>query len=425
MNENTNNTILSALKRAAKNVLEQGCYLIPCHPNTKRAMYGKDVYGALRNPYRPDDPCALNVWDSIPANPAIALGKSRRVVLDIDSGFEGKTDEQILEWAQKHNLPETYVVITGRKEIGAHFYFESDRTIQDNNFLLDGCSGELRAGNNYVMAAGAIHDNTGNLYRVLTDAPVAPCPAWLEQYASSAPKPPSPTIHELSVSGIADGHDVDLVENNAPPIDMTVTPTPNLIMPGGRWKYLNSKTGSMTRHGLPRKVVRYLLDIFCVMYCYDGWNYIVREKEALDKLAFSRSLVRGNADFFAAKTRNSASQKPATSGLIIEAPAPTQKALLVTSLEQFPPNLSADEGWERLNAVGFNLNRKLIPQRMAVSRALKSARMEVKRQSGVWTWVKLPPKTIAELLAETKVCSANYAIPSTTTPTTVSTSEMN
>jgi len=152
------------------------------------------------------------------------------------------------------------------------------------------------------------------------------------------------------------------------------------------------------------------------MYCYDGWNYIVREKEALDKLAFSRSLVRGNADFFAAKTRNSASQKPATSGLIIEAPAPTQKALLVTSLEQFPPNLSADEGWERLNAVGFNLNRKLIPQRMAVSRALKSARMEVKRQSGVWTWVKLPPKTIAELLAEAKAGSTNLGNLSTTTP---------
>src|ERR1039457_7712093 len=119
--------------RAAENILDRGCYLFGCPYGTKIGFRGsKGSLDALNNKHRAE---ALHCWTSgdpkKPANPAIRLDMSGLVVIDVDYGFEGLTDAQVIEEAASLGLPPTYTVRSGSAKGGEHFYYAGQRTVKE------------------------------------------------------------------------------------------------------------------------------------------------------------------------------------------------------------------------------------------------------------------------------------------------------
>jgi hypothetical protein len=118
-------------------------------------------------------------WERTPkASPAIAPGKSAITVLDIDTGL---TDEAGLRaFMRDRGIPETFAVRTGKRpQFRVQLYFqgcggESFNKWQDGEF-----GGDLRATWGHVLAPGAVHPESKQLYAVLWDLPLAPVPAWV------------------------------------------------------------------------------------------------------------------------------------------------------------------------------------------------------------------------------------------------------
>lgn len=76
---------------------------------------------------------ALSPWTGRrhAANPCIRLDYSGLVAIDVDDGFEGLTDEQMIVKGEEHGLPRTYTVRTGRVNGGATFFYIGTRTLPD------------------------------------------------------------------------------------------------------------------------------------------------------------------------------------------------------------------------------------------------------------------------------------------------------
>jgi len=79
------------------------------------------------------------------------LDKSDLVVLDIDYGLTSL--EHAEAWAAANNIPETYIVSTGRDGGGFHFYFKGRRSLPDCvrnpragrvGFELNGVCGDIK-----------------------------------------------------------------------------------------------------------------------------------------------------------------------------------------------------------------------------------------------------------------------------------------
>ena len=125
-------------------------------------------------------------WTQWPeANVAIAGRKSDLTVVDNDHGLT--CYEDFIAWRDRNGLPVTYTVRSGRRfkpetgepEYGVHMYYSG--SLNDCEWVLDGCSGQIKSGGGYVMAAGCIHPDSGERYEVLVDAPLAPTPDIIRQ----------------------------------------------------------------------------------------------------------------------------------------------------------------------------------------------------------------------------------------------------
>jgi hypothetical protein len=85
---------------------------------------------------------------------------------------------------ERAGLPETYTVHTGRRsnpkdgtpEYGVQLYY-SEAMPSVGEFSLAGGTGQIKSLGGYVMAAGSIHPDSGEVYELMTDGHLAPLPA--------------------------------------------------------------------------------------------------------------------------------------------------------------------------------------------------------------------------------------------------------
>ena len=114
----------------------------------------------------------IQAWwaDKPSANPGFYPGASDVAVLDIDHGLT--CYEDFIAWRDRLGIPATYTVRSGsRPEFKVHMYFRG--AMRDQNFSLDGCSGQIKSLGGYVLAAGSEalhgpnHDKPGAPYEVI------------------------------------------------------------------------------------------------------------------------------------------------------------------------------------------------------------------------------------------------------------------
>src|ERR1035437_2901064 len=105
-------TEAAQMLRAAEKVLDRGWLLFGCPYKTKIGFRGSNgSLDALNNERRAE---ALHRWTKgdlkKPANPAIRLDVSGLVVVDVDYGFEGLSDAEVIAKTASLGLPATYTV---------------------------------------------------------------------------------------------------------------------------------------------------------------------------------------------------------------------------------------------------------------------------------------------------------------------------
>lgn len=164
----------------ALDCVRRGWYVFPCVPSTKRPLGGLVPNGVLD---ASNDAEQIRTWwrAKPDANVAIACGPSGLTVVDCDHGNRIEADAR--EWVQRSGLPETYTVHTGRRinpkdgtpEYGVQLYY-SEEMPSVGEFSLGGGTGQIKSLGGYVMAAGSIHPDSGEVYELMTDAPIAPLP---------------------------------------------------------------------------------------------------------------------------------------------------------------------------------------------------------------------------------------------------------
>ena len=167
----------------------RGWYVFPCRPKTKEPA----IMGGFKNASNAEEQVRA-WWTRWPdANVAIATGKSGLNVLDCDIG--NRTAEEAAAFCRAHDLPETYAVRTGRRvskkdgvtpEFGLQLYYSGPERQSIAWELEDGRRGDIRSATGYVMAAGSIHDVSGERYEVFRDFPIVPAPPFFYQLKSAA-----------------------------------------------------------------------------------------------------------------------------------------------------------------------------------------------------------------------------------------------
>jgi len=109
----------------------------------------------------------------VPCGPANGI-----IVLDQDNAelFNAFCDDEIPD------IPVTYTVKSGRANGGGrHLYFRypnDGKKYRKRAFKANGF--ELIASGGYVVAPGGVHPDSGHLYVVVKDIPVAQCPEWIK-----------------------------------------------------------------------------------------------------------------------------------------------------------------------------------------------------------------------------------------------------
>jgi hypothetical protein len=188
-----------ALEHAAR-----GWYVFPLKPRDKYPVISKKDGG---NGYKD---ATLDVeqikawWAKYPnANVGIACGASNLFVVDCDRGLA--TYEDFTAWRERNKIPVTMTVRTGRRTSYAVQMVFSGALETNAAWTLDGCSGEIRSIGGLIMSVGNIHPDTGEVYELLIDTPLAPRPAVFEQ-AVKQTKAERPTPGEpLPMLGHGDG----------------------------------------------------------------------------------------------------------------------------------------------------------------------------------------------------------------------------
>lgn len=129
-----------------------------------------------------DDTDQITAWSvkHPNCNFAIALGKSNHAVVDVDIR-DGKDGTQTLvAWAKEHGkLPRTLTVRTPSG--GWHIYFQGK--LHNTQSKL-GSGIDIKSHGGYVVAPGGYIDN--KRYEVVSDADIAPVPAWLQKISEEA-----------------------------------------------------------------------------------------------------------------------------------------------------------------------------------------------------------------------------------------------
>lgn len=136
-------------------------------------------------------------WTRMPdANIGIALPPGI-IVLDIDPRHGGTAGLSAL--TREHGqLPETAVVITGRRDGGSHIYLNCPTERLTQARLPDGV--DLRAGGkHYVVAPPSLHPDTGWEYEWFNpDVPIATAPRWVVDLLRQPIAPTAPSTRETT-----------------------------------------------------------------------------------------------------------------------------------------------------------------------------------------------------------------------------------
>ena len=143
----------------------RGWHVFPCQPRTKdQPATAHGCADATR-----DVEQIKRWWSKNPNyNPAVTGG----VIVDCDSGLTSLDD--VCRWMKLVGLPETLIVRTGRRSsYGAQLHFTGHATNRRYENV-NGVAGEIRCKNQYGMAPGAIHPETGERYEIVVDLPLAP-----------------------------------------------------------------------------------------------------------------------------------------------------------------------------------------------------------------------------------------------------------
>ena len=183
----------------ARACVARGWYVIPCYPETKNAAIKGGKGRGWRDSFNTERQVS-NWWNARPdCNVAIACGPSVVTILDVDHGL--KTYEDFLRFKELLGLPDTYTVHTGRRfnkdtgepEYGVQMYFAG--SVRSIDFMLaDGCCGQVRSENHYVMSAGSIHPDSKEAYEVIMGNPdaLAPIPDCVRTLEPIKLKPAEP-----------------------------------------------------------------------------------------------------------------------------------------------------------------------------------------------------------------------------------------
>jgi hypothetical protein len=175
------NFLETALACAAR-----GWYAFPLKPRDKYPVIskkdgGRGFYDATLDPEQ-----LKTWWTTYPpmCNVGIACGVSDLYVVDADKGLT--SEEEFQAWRMRNGIPVTYTVRTGRRTSYAVQMYYTGALECNGKWELDGVSGEIRSTGGLVMAVGNIHPDTGEVYQLLVDAPLAPRPACFELAVTAA-----------------------------------------------------------------------------------------------------------------------------------------------------------------------------------------------------------------------------------------------
>ena len=160
---------MSQLENALR-ALRLGFKVFPCHPRSKKPA-GEIVPNGVKDATH-DEVIVRRWWSQNPDyNPGVTGG----TIVDCDHGLN--SNEEAQTFSQLNHFPATLAVRTGRRDAyGVQFHFAGQAS-RSGPYEVNGVSGEVRAGNLYGMAPGAIHPDTGETYKIILDLPLAPCPS--------------------------------------------------------------------------------------------------------------------------------------------------------------------------------------------------------------------------------------------------------
>jgi hypothetical protein len=410
------------MMQAATDALELGVrnhvniHIFGAPYKTKVGMKGtrgsRDAVGKFDKNGEDQTGLALTPWTGkyLAANPCIRLDYSGLVAIDVDQGFEGLSDEQMIAKAEANRLPRTYTVRTGRANGGATFFYRGMRTLKDcsglSGFKVGDLSGDIKH-HGHVAAAGSLH-KSGNFYRCINDAPFALLPEFWQDYKHTKKAKPAPLTPfeedclrkddllrnpDTSPLGLARKrayeYEVRLRERLAAG-EVTLIKHGELIPKGRRLKYL-TQAGRMRKLSLDPEIIRIALDIRAIRKCWDGENFILSHKPNLDYVAgLSASWEEGDHIMTTLEL----------DGRVIYTKPPGRHDHLVTAMKKFPDQITATEGYDllerKLVGTRFRFDRTSKASQHAVKKAREAAGFKVERPRGVSTWVRRVRRTVED-----------------------------
>jgi hypothetical protein len=153
---------------AALEIIDRGLFVVPLADRSKRPRGGMNWRADASD--SPD--VARDWWSRWPdANVGVVAARSPElVILDIDPRNGGAR-------SALGELPATFTVETGRGDGGVHLYFRL--LLRTVTAIRHG--GVDDKSNGYVVGPGSVHPDTGNHYRVIDEAPIAPLPEHLSR----------------------------------------------------------------------------------------------------------------------------------------------------------------------------------------------------------------------------------------------------
>jgi hypothetical protein len=242
------------LKQSVEDALSRGFTILGVQPHGKDPL--SSYFPHAVNSATRDREIALKPWhDGLEANYGVACGKSNITVVDCDHGLNSIAE--LDAWMAQHNLPETFIVISGRDGFGAHLYYTG--AIDTTSFNIGSVTGELKSKGGYVVGPGSIHPS-GRKYTIYKDISPAPLPIGLSALSEQK--------RQLGFTPKADGGE--------------------LIPAGNRWLHLQSKAGTFRNAGLDEDGIYEALRNFAKNQCEDGENYPDEKIRALAKAAVTK-----------------------------------------------------------------------------------------------------------------------------------------
>lgn len=161
-----------------------GFAVLPCQPRGKEPLISKKAGGRGFHDATTDEAQILKWWEACPdANPAIAVPPGF-VVVDVDARNGGQY-ANVAAALGFDPVQTTWTVQSGAEVPSYHIWLTIPPGAKCETFG-PGVDRKM-GGASYVMAPGAIHPDTGNLYRSLNQLPIAALPEHLIRWPE-APK---------------------------------------------------------------------------------------------------------------------------------------------------------------------------------------------------------------------------------------------